>query len=354
MGKCIYYFAIALGLILLTEFVIVPFNAGVPRDVVLMRFFAKPGTVIDNQVINSMGFSGDEIGNRKPEDSVRILILGGSTMFNRHLGERLKEKLQSNSKQPIEVLNASIRSHTSRSDLLKFQLLKQYEFDYLIYYNGLNDLWANHTPDEFYSDYYAHLGPRYTEGPLLKRSALLRQLHILAWPLIQKIDATFDIGLYSHTPALFPKKENQNLANFRSVNNYKHNVGAIIDLARASGTTVLLGSFAYSIPDNYTRRAFLDHQLGYVNPDNYDRRDIFNWGTPEYVREGLNRNNQVLKALAPETNTGLIDIDKLMSGRMEWFGDPAHFNDAGTDAFTNILLAHFKQQGWLGPVTSRQ
>lgn len=343
-----YCLAITALLLCATEFLLLPRVLGLPRETLLMRFAATPGSVIDGQAINRMGFTGDVLEKQKPPGTLRILVLGSSTMFNRHLGERLKASLQAASPLRIELLDASLRSHTSRSDLAKYRLLRQYGFDYVLYYNGINDLWANHAPAALYREDYSHMDAWYAEGPLISHSVLARTAYRLLRPLLEKMDAAWHLGHYSHDPFVFPRKENLNAAHFASIGTFSGNLQALSRMTRDDGARLVLMTFAYTIPPQYTRKAFLDDRLGYVNPDHYDRRDVFNWGSPEYVREGLTRTNRVIRTLAQETATPLLDIDAGMSGRINWFGDPCHFNDEGVDMFVRLVTDRFRQEGWLG------
>jgi hypothetical protein len=108
-------------------------------------------------------------------------------------------------------------------------------------------------------------------------------------------------------------------------------------MSKDMGAKPVLVTFAFHLPDNYSRQAFLDKSLDYSNPDNYDSRDVYNWGPPDYVRDGLKRQNDIIRAAAAENAVLLIDIDRDMSGQGRWFGDVCHFNNAGVDMFTALV-----------------
>lgn len=319
---------------LAAEFVLLPAVFGLPRATLLTGFVARPGDVIDGQRINALGFTGDDIAVQKPADTVRILLLGSSTLFNRQLGERLKLALQQRTTRKIELLDAGIRSHTTRADLLKLQLLAHYQWDYVLLYDGINDLWANHVlPQDFHAD-YRQLDPWYHRNALLDNSLLARYSYNLLYHRWLSPGHQF----------VFPKKPFVNAANFSSVPAFAGNVEAMVALAKSSGAEPVLLTFAFHLPDNYSRQAFLDGKLDYSNPDNYDSRDVYNWGPPDFVREGLLRKNAALREIALREKVLLIDVDAAMSGRGHWFGDVCHFNDDGVavfvDVVTNSLAIH--------------
>ena len=321
--------------VLAAEFVLLPRAGGLPRETLLMGFAAQPGTVIDGQTINSMGFTGDVVSPVKPANTLRVLVLGSSTLFNRHMAEHLKTALQARTSQRVELVDAGIRSHTSRADLYKLQLLATYAWDYVLIYDGINDLWANHVLPEDYRSDYAQLDPWYQRNWLLDHSLLARYAQISLYWHINTFNKQWGEPLFRAYQFVFPKKAFVNAAQFSSVQSFANNLDAMVQRIREAGGKPVLMTFAFHLPANYTRQAFLDKQLDYSNPDNYDARDVFNWGPPDYVREGLTRENAAIRAYAQQQQLALIDMDALMSGHGQWFGDICHFNDDGVAIFAD-------------------
>ena len=311
--------------VLAAEFVLIPRMQHLPRATLLAGFAATPSENIDGQVINALGFTGDEIALEKPVDTLRILVLGSSTMFNRHMGERLKAALQQKTDKKIELLDAGIRSHTSQADVVKLKMLAPYQWDIVLFYNGINDLWANHVlPEDFYSD-YRQLNPWNRRNIFLDNSLLARYSYNFWY---------YSIGSFVQYQFVFPKKPYINAANFSSLQSFTANIEQIIAISNSIDAKPILMTFAFHLPENYSRQAFLNKQMDYSNPDNYDSRDVFNWGPPEYVREGLTQENAIIKKIAAKNNIVLIDVDAEMSAQGLWFSDVCHFNDTGVDFFT--------------------
>lgn len=319
------------------EFLLLPRLHGLPRDTLLAGFAATPGDMIDGQRINRLGFTGDDISGPKAPGSIRVLLLGSSTMFNRHMADRLKAALQQQTGKTVELLNAGLRSHTTRADVIKLRLLQDYQWDLVLFYDGINDLWANHVlPQDFHGD-YRQLDPWYRRNVLLDNSLVARYSYNL---LYQR-------WLSPHHRFVFPKKPFINAANFASLASFRKNIEEMLAISRAAGAQPILLTFAFHLPENYSRKAFLDGQLDYSNPDNYDSRDVYNWGPPDYVREGLQQQNAILRRLAVENNVPLIDIDSSMSGHGRWFGDVCHFNDDGVDVFVATVSRALAAAGFV-------
>jgi hypothetical protein len=333
----LYCLLLSVLAVLAAEFVLIPHMNALPRATLLAGFAATPGENIDGQLINNLGFTGDAIALQKPADTVRVLVLGSSTMFNRHMGERLKAALQQKTGKKIELLDTGIRSHTTRADVVKLQLLAPYQWDVVLFYNGINDLWANHVlPEDFHAD-YRQLDPWYQRNILLDNSLLARYIYNALYWQLRTINKKLGQPFFPDYQFVFPKKPYINAANFASLPAFSSNLEHIITVSKSLGAKPVLMTFAFHLPENYSRQAFLDKSLDYNNPDNYDSRDVYNWGPPDFVREGLSRQNAILREIAKKQGVLLIDVDAQMSGQGRWFGDVCHFNDAGVDVFTALV-----------------
>src|SRR5262245_4133647 len=133
------------------DFVVLTAQTRLPRDTFLMGFAGNPDTLVDDTRINSAGFTGDVVGMVKPPGTIRILTLGGSSMFNRRMTERLKDRFAASSSQRVEVIGGALRTHTTASSVIKYKLFSKYKPDFVLIYDGINDLWANHVTTEDFS-----------------------------------------------------------------------------------------------------------------------------------------------------------------------------------------------------------
>lgn len=99
--------------------------------------------------INNFGFRGPDISFEKPENTIRIFMVGGSTTYgagstndNTTIPGYLQTLLnQKNLKYDIEVINAGISAYFSlpETNLIKNKLLN-FEPDLIIVYDGWNDI----------------------------------------------------------------------------------------------------------------------------------------------------------------------------------------------------------------------
>lgn len=329
--------------LLLTELLVLPAKYWpVPRAIQLMGFHAPPGEMIFDVRINSLGFTGDTIERAKPQGTIRILTLGASTMFNRRMTVRLAARLKQVSRRPVELLGAALPSHTTVSSVLKYRVLADYDFDYVLIYHGINDLLANHVPPEDFSPAYTQINPWYRRGPLLDRSLLAR------WIVDGWVEA-------DRLATLYPNTAVENLADYAAAPVFEDNLRALICAARRHGATPILMSFAYSIPDHYTQDAFWKDQIGYNNPQlSYDPCPAELWGSVPYVREGLRRHNARIRRIATETGVLFLDQQANMGEDLKWFGDVCHFSDIGTDRFISYIADFFQAKRLLEAGSHRQ
>ncbi|MCH8860441.1 MAG: SGNH/GDSL hydrolase family protein [Thaumarchaeota archaeon] len=118
------------------------------QDPVLDRAAFEPNQHMQTININNDGFRGSEIQKEKPDDTYRIIMVGGSTTFGlKMLSEHtipahLQEKFnQLNLEKRVEVINAGIHGYNSNDELnLIKKKIVYYDPDLVIIYDGSNDI----------------------------------------------------------------------------------------------------------------------------------------------------------------------------------------------------------------------
>lgn len=315
------------GLIGIAEFVALPKLINVPRDTYLMGFSAIPNTMIDDTPINSMGFTGDEIRSReKPSGTIRILTLGGSAFFNRNMTNRLKKKLTTICDKKVEILGAALRTHTTMSSILKYQLLSKYNFDIILIYHGINDLWMNHVDLKDFREDYSHFDPWYKRNCCLNHSIICRTIY-------NKL-------IYRKPPT----NVRETFIDAPGERVFRKNLTDLVGAIKNHDSIPILMTFAWSMPQNYSKESFESNSLGYNNPTNYDRWPVELWGPVAYVREGLKSHNNIVRTLAKMHDVFLIDQEKLMGKDLYYFGDVCHLSEAGTEKFIDNITSFFNEK----------
>lgn len=317
---------VSAALVAVAEWQILPRTLPLPRAVWLMGFAASDPDLVDVP-INSLGFTGDDPRAVKPAETLRVLTLGGSVLFNRNFTERLRRELEPYVESELEVLGAALRGHTSRSSLLKWNLLRDRKWDVVVVYAAINDLWANHYAPADYREDYGHLSPWYVRNPLLDRSILARLF--------------YNRFLYRE-----PQRELM-ASGYRSINTFARNLHELVASIRAEGARPVLSTFAWMIPEDYDRAKLLNGEMDYVNPDRYDQCGAETWGPVEWVREGLRRSNAAIRTVSRDTETPLFDARNVLGDEARWFGDVCHPSEQGAQRLSRALAESLDALGVL-------
>ncbi len=331
-----YLIIISIVITVIFEFAVLPWHFNLPRDIALMGFAGRPNTVVDDTSINSMGFTGDIISEEKDRGKARILTLGGSVMFNRRMTERLKDKLSKVSERPVEIIGAALRTHTSMSSLLKYRVLSKYKFDYVFIYHAINDLFVNNvSADQFRSD-YSHMVPWYKRNFLLDHSLIARVIY-------NKYIWGKRIFGMEKVWYIYPQDSNvENLMNYVSEKLFRRNMTLLVNEIEKNGAVPILMTFAWNIPDDYTREAFESGKAGYAS-SSFKSHPVELWGSPEFVKEGLRRHNKVIREISKEHNVLLLDQESLMGKNMRWFEDVCHLSEEGTVRFVRNIAEFYQE-----------
>ena len=100
---------------------------------------------------NSDGFRGPEVSKEKPDNTIRIFLVGGSTLANAEYADeffttkgQMQQKIDElNLDVDVEIVNAAIASAKSWHELqLAEEKLYDFKPDIIIHYTGWNDLTA--------------------------------------------------------------------------------------------------------------------------------------------------------------------------------------------------------------------
>lgn len=321
------------ALVAVAETWLLPALRGLPRAAYLNGFVADAEVEAD-VTLNALGLTGDALapGPRSP-DTLRVLTLGGSVLFNRHMTERLRGELEAASVRPVEILGGALRAHTTWSSLHKWRWLRDRGFDLVLIQHGINDLKANHVAPADFREDYGHLGPWYRRGPLLDHSVIARVVHN---ELLWRRPSFVLMG-----------------SGLRSVEVLARNLDTLVEEVRAAGARPVLLSLPWWIPSDYSYEAFVAGALPYANPERYDYCPVELWGPVDWVREGLQRTGVAVHALAGRRDVPLVDVARHFGSDPALFGDVCHPSERGAAVFARYVVGELAARGWLGAAPGR-
>ena len=269
-----------------------------------------------------------------------ILFLGGSVLYDagnwKGALPLLQEKLKDKTNLPIRIHNIARPSHSSRDSLFKYRYLKDKHFDLVVIYDSINEVRANNCPPEMFRSDYSHYSwyaklNFFEHYPFFKIFTLPYTVYSLNIDILEKM------GRIHFVPTDIPNEDWVKYGDkIKSAVAFKNNLEEILSIAKQRGEPVLMASFAFHVPKDYTYLKFKMKQLDYAAHTFY----IEIWGKPINVMMGIIVHNDVMKKLAaqhPEIMF-LNEYPNIPKSKI-YFNDICHLTDAGNEK----LLSDFAQ-----------
>lgn len=292
---------------------------GTPQDVDVLQYYYPE--------LRTSGVSEARI--TRDDGYYDVLMLGASVL--EQVSDLFEEELRNRLGNRLRVYKLSRSTRTSRDSFLKYAKLSNQEFDLIVVYHGINDARMNYCPPAQFKDDYTHchwyksLQLRVAAKSLTIPALVHDQLH----GLFSRGDPEEKYIDYGRT--------------IKTAGPFRRNLEEIVEAAQAKNQHVLLMTFAYYIPKNYSKKKFDRHELGYG-------QSIFGlpaevWGKPEYVAATLDAHNAMVRDLAGRyDNLIFVDQQQLLPQDGEHFGDPCHLTEAGCRAFVQNMLRAIDEQ----------
>jgi len=272
------------------------------------------------------------------DESFDVLLLGASVLEQvaNELETRLHERLGGN----VRVFNLARSAHTSRDSFLKYKQLTSQQFDVVVMYHGINDTRMNCCPQSEFKDDYTHC--YWYRG--MKRRVAAGRLSLAG--LIQD-------DMQSLIPLGEPEPESLDLGRtIKTGPAFRANLEGVVHGAKDSAQPVLMMTFAYHVPGNYSRTQFEAGRLDY-GPGKH-QLPIELWGRPDNVARTIDVHNGIVDELASKNDhVVLVDQHSLMPKDGEHFSDPCHLTEAGVTRFVENMLPAIVDR-WESAMQSRQ
>ena len=279
-----------------------------------------------------------------------ILILGGSVV-NKWYGDietHLGKQLRSLTTLPIRIHNVAFPGHSTRDSFNKYNLLHSKQFELVMIYHGINDIPTNNAPPDVFKEDYSHY---FWYGGFNRLVADLEErIPLFALPL------TIQFGLEKAKerlplPGYIPRKHDHELrmawfkygSEVKSATPFRNNLAGILKATINRKEPVLLMTFAFYVPNNYSLEKFNSGSLDYSS--DYDELEyspgpIELWGIPENVIKALDIHNQIILDLTRKFNhVRLIDQRMLIPSEGKYFNDICHLSEAGIKKFVGNVVS---------------
>ena len=229
----------------------------------------------------------------------------------------------------MRITNLASPGRNSLDSRLKYEHLADKRFDLVLLYDGFNDVRMNNTPPGAFRADYSH-DPRYAELQALARH---REVSWFTLPFTAKFVASSFCRQMGLTTRTDPKWSS--VAEIRSPEGFEANIEAIVRMAEQRGDTLVLMTFAYHIPDNYTDEAYEAGQLDFAG-DKLTPLKL--WGEPQRVIRAVDGHNDAVRRVAQRNDVLLVDQAAHLPGRGRYFRDPCHFTTEGNKLFVDNII----------------
>ena len=257
-----------------------------------------------------------------------ILLLGASVLNPAwgNVEEEIESVLKKSISIPFRIHNLGIPAHTSRDSLIKYNLLQGKRFDKIFVYHGINEIRMNNYPSKRYKSDYSHIHWYRAVNPLINH----KELDYWATPFTLE-HAWFKITSTNNDDQFEDLKFGKNIKTKAAI---AANLTSIADIAKQRGEDLILSTFAFHLPSNYSKEDFLDHKLDYAKHS----LPVEVWGYPENVDTNINVHNNTIREVAKAHNLTCIELSDLIPKNKTNFDDACHLTSAGSHLLALLIV----------------
>lgn len=276
--------------------------------------------------VNSLGFRGPEIPQRKPEGRVRIAFLGASTNFCAEVSgdeqvwphiviEQLRRRFPG---VEFDYVNAGVPGYSVESSLKNFDhFVKPLQPDLAVIYHATNDL--SYEARKLALKRGVIQDTRPEKPTWLERHSLLVELAVKNVRILSAQQGSESVqGRLSVDGESWGVEFGQDLKR-------------LIDAVRSSGATPAIATFSTRIRAEQSTE---DKKRAAVSALVY-----MPFMTLDGLVAGYSRYNQVIREVAKEKDAWLIGGENDIPGDAANFFDTVHFTDAGSRAMADRVAA---------------
>lgn len=292
--------------------------------------------------VNTSGFRGRDVEVAKPDDVLRVMVVGGSTVFDStvdgddkawpaRLGHHLGCVVPG---RQVEVINAGVPGYVMLDNLIRLQS-ELYEFkpDILILYQAHNDLLA--ALHRIHESYRGLRTPREVES-VAPWTEWLQKHSLLYNKLALKAKALHRAGLAKtareeSSPQTFTESIEAGAAR------HEKDLRSFLLVAQGFGIPVVVPQTVH---------------IGGDDPKEVDSEVAAMWrnaiGAPlEHILSGYQRYEDVTRRVTTALKVPYLPLHDAGLESKQWYadGDPIHFNNEGADRMAFSIARQLTEQG---------
>lgn len=266
--------------------------------------------------VNSLGFRSPELVNPKPDQTIRLAFLGGSTTWCAEVSSNeltwphlvWKQLQESYPNITFDYLNAAVPGYAVQDSLVTLEnRVKQLRPDVIVVYHATNDI-------------------SYDTRMLASRQGVISGLSeeeswlgqwLLSWFLIEK-----NWQLYKKKTRVLTSRQILAFQADELAVGFQQRLEELVRVSRSIAPVVALGTFSYK----FRREQSLEEQIQAMNTSLY----YMPFMTPEGFFEIFEEYNRVIRETTHAENVILIEAEMSIPGDNQHFNDSVHFKDAGS------------------------
>lgn len=272
------------------------------------------------------------------EECFDVLLLGGSVLHTDYgdIEHVLRERLTRAKRSCVRIHNLSAPAHTSLDSYYKYRHLTRKSFDVVIVYHGINEVRANNCPTSVFRSDYAHFS-WYRLINDFERKADSRWLifpYTIEFVVLKVVDR---LGWSGFLPTHEPDPESlDHGCDIKTVESFRNNLAGILEIAARKKEPVLLMSFSYYLPENYSAERFERRSLDFT----VHALPAELWGKPECVATAILAQNAIVEELAGGFDrVFFVDQQTLIPKEGRYFNDICHLTHEGCERFVDNIVA---------------
>ena len=284
--------------------------------------------------INPKGYRGLDFTPGKSDDTIRVMIYGGSAVFDPHADGytdwpfQVQQILRNKGYPKAEVINAGVPGHASYDSFGRFFAEGHlFQPDYVILENAWNDLKGFHQDISllrFARPYVIEKDKRLTYHNWLDRKMCeLSELYL-------QLRSRYYQKKYGAEGKRFKDKEQTGIT-VKALTQYERTFELFSDLAQNIGATPIF------IKQPRLVTAKLDEELRALVAEDYLP---FSYAT---AVEAFTKTDQIIDDVAARKNVYVIDASKFMTGKAEMFSDHVHLTKKGSATMAQIVAENLIQ-----------
>ena len=291
----------------------------------------NPGFRNSRITINSLGFRGSEIPREKPSGTYRIAFLGGSTTYSTEVSSDrmtwphlvLEALGEAHPACSLDHINAGVPGFTTRDSLKRFQFeVAALAPDLVFIYHATNDLSRNSRDA--------------AEAQGLASVALEANLSWLSeWSMLVYL-VEKNLRILAVQQAAQDDSNKLKLDSDALAGAFRANLVALVRAAKESGAKVALVTFSVRLRADQTpeeQNAAAVTSLYYMP-----------YMTPAGLIEGFAAYNEVIRQVAQQEATILVEAAEAIPGDARHFVDSVHFSDQGSSKMAAVVSAALEKR----------